>query len=360
MNKEHIDKILTRIYYNPKHSASFSNTARLWTAVRRKISKKTISSWLQQQRTYTLHKPKRNKFKRNEYEVNNIGDLWQADLIDMQAFSSLNKEYKYILAVIDTFSKFSWCEPLKQKTADEIIRAFSNIFKNKTVRVPINLQTDNGKEFVNKRFQNFLKENGVHYFTTNNSETKACIIERYIRTIKSVIFKYFTYMNRNKYINILDKIVIAYNNKKHRSIGMAPSQVNDKNILEVWKNLSKMKLQNIKHPKFNVGDHVRLSKIKRHFTKGYKQNWTEEIFRITSVILRKPVVYKLSDLADEELTGVYYENELQKVILDTNTEYLIDKILRVRRKDDSRLYLIKWKGYPKKFNSWVKEDLIKK
>lgn len=359
MNEQQIDKILTRIYYNPNHHASFSNAERLWLATKKKISKKSISTWLLKQRTYTLHKPKRNKFRRNGYEVNNIGDLWQADLIDMQAFSAINNDYKYILAVVDAFSKYSWCIPLKQKTASEIIAAFSDIFK-KSDRLPVTLQTDRGKEFVNYLVQDFLKRNKINFFTTSNSETKACIVERYIRTIKSVLFKYFTHMNKCRYIHVLDKIVTAYNNKKHRSIGMAPSQVNDKNIVQVWENLNKMKIKHTIKPKYNIGDYVRLSRIKRFFTKGYKQNWTEEIFKIVSVILRKPVVYKVSDLADEELTGTFYENEIQKVILDENTEYLIDKILRVKRNGDSRFYLVKWKGYPESFNSWVREELIKK
>lgn len=360
MSEKYVNKILTSIYYNPKHHASFSNVERLRLATKNKFSKKTISAWLEKQNTYTLHKPKRNRFKRNEYDVNNIGDLWQADLIDLQNISKYNNGYKYILVVIDVFSKFGWCEPIKQKTSSEIVRAFSNIFNNKLKYLPLHIQTDNGREFTNKHFQIFLKQKNIQYFSTNNSETKACIVERYIRTIKSVIFKYFTYTNTYKYIDVLKNIVLAYNNKKHRSIGMPPSHVNDKNILNVWENLNKDKLKNCKKPKYVIGDNVRLSKIKRHFTKGYKPNWTEEVFKITSIILRKPVVYKISDLANEEITGVFYEYELQKVILDKNTENLIDKILRVKRNGDSRSYLVKWKGYPEKFNSWVREELIKK
>lgn len=360
MNNKQINKILTNIYYNPKHHASYSNTERLYIAVSKKISKKVISTWLQQQRTYTLHKPKFSKFIRNKYDVNNIADLWQADLIDMQKFSKRNKGFNYILAVIDTFSKYGWGEPIKRKTASEIIRAFSVILKKKSDRIPCKLQTDNGKEFTNKKFQKFLKENSVQYFSTNNSETKASIAERYIRTIKSIIFKHFTHTNDCEYITILNKILNAYNNRKHRSIGIAPSLVNDGNILFVWNNLNKNNLNNTKKPKYNVGDHVRITKIKQCFTKGYRPNWTEEVFKIKSVILRKPVVYRISDLADEEITGVFYENELQKVILDQNTEYLIDKILSVKRRGNSRLYLVKWKGYPEKFNSWVREALIKK
>lgn len=359
-NEKQIDTVLKRIYYKPNHNASFSNIERLWIASNKKISKKAISEWLLKQMTYTLHKPKRKKYKRNEYDVNNIGDLWQADLIDVQNIAKLNNDYKYILAVIDVFSKYGWCEPLKQKSSKEIIRGFTNIFKNKTDRIPLQLQTDKGREFTNKQFQNFLTKNKVHYFTTNNCETKACIAERYIRTIKTVIYKYFTYTNNCKYINILDDVVLAYNNKKHRSIGMAPKQVSDKNILSVWQNLTKNRIKNSKKPKYIVGDYVRISKIKRYFTKGYKQNWTEEVFKIVSVILRNPVVYKLSDLADEIVTGVFYELEIQKVIIDENTEYLIDKILRVKRNGNSRSYLVKWKGYPEKFNSWVKEALITK
>lgn len=257
-NDNHIDKVLSRIYYNPKHPASFSNVERLWITTKKKFSKRNILTWLQKQMTYTLHKPKTNKFVRNRYDVNNIGDLWQADLIDVKNIAEKNNDYKYILAVIDTFSKFGWCEPLKTKSSADVIEAFSNIFDNKTDRLPLQIQTDNGREFLNKHFQTFLKEKNIHYFTTNNYETKACIVERYIRTIKSVMFKYFTHTNNCKYINVLDKIITSYNNKKHRSIGMAPIKVNDKNIVIVWKNLNKHTLNVSKKPKYNVCDHVRL------------------------------------------------------------------------------------------------------
>ena len=106
-------------------------------------------------------------------------------------------------------------------------------------------------------------------------------------------------------------------------------------------------------PKFKVGDTVRISKEKLRFEKGYEQNWTREIFIISQIIRRNPIVYKVKDLADEEIRGTFYEQELQKVI-DTGY-YPIEKILKQRRKNGKVQYLVKFKDYPEKFNRWVED-----
>lgn len=116
-----------------------------------------------------------------------------------------------------------------------------------------------------------------------------------------------------------------------------------------------------KLPKFKVGDYVRITKHKHTFQKGYESNWSDEIFIITSVILRSPwVVYTLKDLEDESITGTFYEKELQKVTISPTSEYKIDKIIRYRKSGVRKEALVKWKGYPNKFNSWVLLSTIKK
>jgi hypothetical protein len=352
-------ELLKKIYYDPSHPASFSTVEKLYEAVKRKIKKKKILTWLQEQRAYTLHKPKRKRFLRNFYDIDNIDDLWESDLIDFQSLSQYNNGVKFILVVIDVFSKFAWTVPLKNKTSGEIVKAFDKIFKF-TTRRPIRIQTDKGREYNNKKFIAYLKKFNVKYNTTRNEETKACIAERFIRTIKTLIYKYLTSMNSLRYIDVLEKITNSYNKRKHSSIGIEPCNVTEDNILFVYNNLNRKRITNNKKPVCNVGDNVRISLNKHIFSKGYEPNWSEEIFKIDKVILRDPIVYCLKDLAEEAIEGVFYEKEVQKVIINENTNYLVDKILRTRFQNGIREAFVKWRGYANKFNSWIAFSEIKK
>lgn len=306
---------LNELYYNPENSTALSSVKRLTDFLKhtgRSDDLRKSHDWLQSQRAYTLHKSRRLNFRRNKYSLTNIGDFWQADLMDMQSLSRKNKGYKYILAVIDCFSKYGWCVPIKKKQPDDVLTAFKKILDNCRYK-PRNLHTDKGREFINKPFQEFLAHNDIVFYKAIDPATKASICERYIRTMKSLIFKYFTYTGSDKYHDILESLVALYNNRKHRSIGMAPSDVNDSNILEVWRNLNKDNCKR-KEPLLACGNFVRLAKPKGIFDKGYKPAWTEEIFVIKQVIRHTQPVYRIKDLDGNDLTGVFYEPELQKVV----------------------------------------------
>lgn len=275
-----------------------------------------------------------------------------------------NDGVKYLLVVIDCFSKFMFVEPLKKKTTEAVIAAFKNIFQRSDVRCE-RLQTDKGGEFDSKKFREFMKLNNIKFNVTNNPDTKACIAERSLRTLKGKIYKYLTYANTFRYIDVLDAIVHSYNNGYHRSIKMAPADVKADNILQVYKNIEmsqmtnvKKKLKKHKKPKYSVGDYVRITKDKNVFGKGFTPNFTEELFRIKSVALRTPVVYYIEDLDGEEISGTFYEPELQKVIYDEGAAQAIEKIIKQRRRGKSVQYFVKFRGYPNKFNSWVNSSAI--
>ena len=124
-------------FYKPPNPASFSNADKLSKSA--KVSKKIVQKWLENQDSYTLHKQIRKKFQRNKYLVTNIGDLFQADLIDMRSLKEHNDDINYLLSVIDVFSKYVWVKPLRSKTATEVAAAFREIFNDQT---PISIQTD--------------------------------------------------------------------------------------------------------------------------------------------------------------------------------------------------------------------------
>ena len=263
----------------------------------------------------------------------------------MTAFKDYNDGYTFLLLVIDTFSKYGYLIPLKNKKGETVADALKDIFKK---RKPEKLWTDKGREFYNKDVKDL-----VELYSTENEE-KSSIAERWVRTIKEKMWKYFTDNNTYKYIDVLPDLVEDYNNTVHSSTKLTPKEASKKkNEFTVWRNLypDRYKKYNIT-PKFSVGDEVRITKKKKVFEKGYTTRWTEEIFTITEVQNTNPVTYKLTDLQGEEIKGTFYEPELQK------TEQQIFRIEKVIKKEKGRS-LVKWKGYSDKFNSWVdNKDLI--
>ena len=195
---------------------------------------------------------------------------WQADLVDVWRLKKTNDGTAFLLTVIDVFSKRAWCSPLKNKSAVSLVAAFTPMLGNKA---PITLQTDKGSEFSNRALQKLFKEYGVHHFAPHNEETKASIVERFNRTLKTRMWRYFTKKQSVRYVDLLQKSVRSYNNTFHRTIGMTPSEVNTTNQEDVWQRLYGFECVGI--PKYLVGDCLRISKAKRQFKKGYMANWTE-------------------------------------------------------------------------------------
>ena len=294
-----------------------------------------------------LHKPIITKFPKRRVVVNGIDKIWAADLIDMQQLSRYNNNYKYLLTVIDIFSKYGWIVPLKNKTGECVASAFKEIFKS---RKPEKLWVDKGKEFYNKHVKQL-----VDIYSTENEE-KSSVVERWNRTMKKDLYKYFSANSTNKYIDILDQLVAKYNNTKHSSIKMTPVEASKKeNEIRVWRNLNPDhdKLQPRLNPKFNVGDKVRIIRKKSIFDKGFTSNWTEEVFEISSILNTVPMTYKIIDMMGEEIQGSFYERELQR------TKQQLFRIEKVLKKDKTKS-LVKWLGYPDSFNSWVNNKELKK
>ena len=347
-------------YFNPKAPGSFAGIQSFENALKDKkikFNSKDVKKWLLDQSEYTLHKPIRKKFPRNRIIVYGIDDTFQADLIDLQNISDQNDNFKYLLCVIDVFSKRAWVFPLKNKTGQSIIDSFKIIFQK---NIPKRIHTDDGQEFINKACQAYFKKLDINFYTLK-SEMKASIVERFNRTIKEKMWRYFTHANDKRYIDVLDDIVSSYNNSYHRSIKMKPSQVNKKNQDKVFLNLygfdpNKIDDSNYKQIKINfkVGDKVRISKYKNIFAKGYTPNWTEEIFEIDKILYRDQPVYIIKDYDGEIIKGVFYDKELQKVLKTDNSYEII--ILDTRKRKGRTEYLVKWKGYPDKFNKWVDQS----
>ena len=314
-----------------------------------------MSSDWSQQLAEELHKPITRNFRKRRVISHSIDKIWAADLVEMKKYSKWNKGIKYLLMVIDVFSKYGWIVPLKEKKTESVSLAFDHIFK-KSKRKPEKLWTDKGSEFISKHFKDFLKRNNIMLYHTQNEE-KSSVVERWNRTMKNKMWKMFSANNSTIYWDKLDKLVDDYNNRKHSRIKMSPSEASKtENEKQVFVNLYEDEIfLKPGKPKFSIGDKVSLSKYKRKvFDKGYTPNWTEEVFVVDKVNLTKPITYNVIDLLGEKVEGSFYEKELQKAKQQT---FRIEKV--VRRDNKKKKALVKWKGYSNKFNSWVDfKDLV--
>ena len=329
--------MMASTYYNP--------VGKGFTAKKKRLERQANDQLAEE-----LHKPVRKKFTKRRVMVSKIDEIWAADLVDMQNISRDNKGYKYLLTVIDVFSKYGWIQPLKSKTGVEVENAFKNIFAEG--RVPEKLWVDKGKEFYNQHVKKLLNKLNIEMYSTENEE-KSSVVERWNRTMKNKMYKYFTANMTRTYIDVLPEMVEKYNNTKHRSIGMNPveaskSKNSDKVYLNLYKNMPKKT-----EPKFKVGDKVRITKKKSIFDKGYTSNWTKELFIITEIQDTNPPTYKIQDMNGEEIQGTFYEQELQK---SKQEIFRIEKIIRSRMKNGKKEIFVKWEGYNKSFNSWIPFD----
>ena len=355
--KKSTDAYLSRVYESPDHPASFSGLDKLYRIAKKKfpsITRNEIKQWAENNLSYSLHKPSRRNFKRNKIYAPEIDSLWEADLAFVQDLAKENDGVNYLLVVIDVFSKFLWVRPMKNKNARSLVQAFDSILSEK--RKPEKLRTDKGTEFINESFQQYLKKQGIQFYTATN-EPKAAVVERVNRTLKSKLYRYFKGVNSLRYIDVLQDIVDSYNNTYHRSIGRSPATVSLLNVGQVRSKLyGKIERSKPKRFKFKVGDHVRLSLRKRLFKKGYKMNWTEEIFQIVNRLPRTPVVYEVRDLLERPIEGVFYEKELQKV--ERPDIFRVEKVLKKRLRKKKEEYLVRWSGYNSDFDSWLQSTDI--
>lgn len=350
---------LHNIYYDPSHSGSFGGVEKLYRAVRKEgkyvLSKTKIKKWLESQETFGLHRQINRSTRRRRIIAPFIDYQWEGDTCWMASFAKDNDDYKYFLLLIDVFSKFVWTVPLKSTKGTEMVIALKSILDHK--RSPYKLRTDQGSEFKNRYVGHLLKEKGIDHFFSQNVQ-KSSVAERAIKSLKSKISRYMSQHQTHRWIDILQSITQSYNSTYHRSIKMTPRSITKRDEVRLWK--LQYPPQEMRNPspsfKFNLGDTVRISHIRRPFVREYDEKWTNEYFIIESKVIKEGIpVYTLKDTLGDEVTGTFHESELNKVRVNQNTTYRIDKI--VKRRGDQ--VLVQWVGWPKKFNSWIARGSLK-
>ena len=170
----------------------------------------------------------------------------------MQLIRKFNKGIRFLLCVIDIYSKYTWVVPFKDKKGATVINAFQNVLDKSDCK-PSRISVDRGSGFYNNSFKKWLKDNNIETYSTHN-EGKSVVAERFVRTLKNKIYNHMTAVSKNVYIVKLDDIVNEYNNAFHRTINMKPVDVKDDAYIDSSKEV------NDKDPKFKIGDQVKIWK----------------------------------------------------------------------------------------------------
>ena len=303
------------IFHDLNNPAAYSSLQNIYREVKKKrpdATLKQVRALLEADPAFTRHKPFRRKFLRNRVIATSMDSDWQMDLCDMRSLKTRNSGYTYILTVIDVLSKFGWAVPIKKKTCDAVVAAMEKIFES-TDRRPQRVFHDRGKEFMGAPFKEFLKKHGIKQIYSTNDTTKASLAERYNRTLKTRLWKYFTHTGKKRYVEVLPKLADAINKTKHRATKMAPIDVNYDNQFEVWDRLYKKDLELKSEFRFEIGDLVRVPVKHTVFKKGYEANFSADVYQIVDRIARIPPVYMVADKNGKKVRQKFYEHELAKV-----------------------------------------------
>ncbi len=316
-NPRLVESILRQIYYDPRHPAGFSSVQKLYQAARKRIKNlqmADVKKWLASQSTYVLHKSVKLRFPRRKVLVRGPKYQFQADLMDLQNRKVNNEGAKYLLTMIDCFSRLATAIPMKYKSAVKTKEALKKAFKD--LGVPKKLQTDRGTEFYNATVSKYLKEKKIIHFSTHQLDTKAQMVERFNRTLRLKIDKYLFANSKSTYIASLKDILHAYNHSKHSAFQniYAPAEVNPKNSKKIYNLLYGNYLKKVgKSFKYKVGDVVVLSVQKKYLIKTSK-TFSPTKYIIFERVITFPPTYRIKNLETNEIKpGTFYEDQLQLV-----------------------------------------------
>ena len=295
---------------SPSDPAAFGSVKNLVKASGLPRSK--VLAYLQSSSTYTKFRATKRKFARLPVVSLGINHIWSLDVAYMEKLANFNNGNKYLLLAVDTLSRKIWVQPMLNKTAAAAKAAFEKMLNFETMQFPIKLWVDQGKEFRGE-FLKFCNDNDIEVYSTF-SETKSCMAERYIWTLKTILYKFFEEHRTFKYVHLLPKFASLVNRRYNRAIGMPAANVTAKDVPKLIALQFEKSKTRPQKPQFEVGDRVRIALKNMPFRKGYKQQYTNEVFKVHQVCKPKKTglatTYRLEDIKGEPILGRFYTAEL--------------------------------------------------
>lgn len=364
-----MNEYLSRIFYDPSDPASFGTVRTLYSRAKEDgyhFKYKDIKNWLEGEETYTLFQPSKKRPETPRVIVSDKHYQYDIDTMNMSKWSKQNDKYAYILVIIDIFTRASWVNPLYTLQGKEVAHALEVQFKKAKPSV---VRTDAGSEFVNTHVKHLFHREGIRHWITRNNLTKANFAERLIKTLKTRMVKTLFTNQTHRWIDILQDVNTAYNHAVHRSIGVSPFEaLKTSDKVTLWQNQyslrekkkTKFSQRKPSVPKnifnFKKNDVVRLVKLKKSFSRAYDEQNTHELFRIVDRKSQNGISqYQIKSWDNELIDGLFYDEELVKVQVNPETKFKVEKIIRKQKRQGQKGYIVRWLGWPVRYDSWVSE-----
>ena len=312
-------------------------------------SRRQIASWLKQQEINQLYHPSKGKPKEIKSSMTTPGKILGMDLVDVQKFQV--RGYKYLLNAIDICSRYLYSVALKNKTDTEVLNGFKKIYNKSKIRA---VRSDNGSEFINDKFTDYLKKNGIKQILGEASKPQSNgMIERANATIKELIQKALEINENFDWVKNLNKLIENINNSQHSITGFTPNDIqkayksNDKIVLDsAYDKELKKKKSNISREVFEVGDTVRLYRP----SNKTRQSWSDEVYEIIRVYKPKKS-YSVYEYKVEGFPDRFKEEELLKVVGEPQNKimrvekFVISKLIKPVIQNNKVYYEVKWKNH---------------
>ena len=367
------DNLIASIYSDPRYQGGLSSVDKLFAAVRERdprVTRDEVKNWLRGQFSYTLHHQARRTWDRNKIIVDGPHIQCQIDIADMSPYKGENRGYRYILTMIDCFSRFGLAEPMMTKTAKETADVLGRMID----RYPIQqCQADRGREWYNQLVRQKLAFKGTFLFYTHNQDIKCSEVERFNQSIKRKVFRLFTLRGNRNWVDHLQDIIHGYNNTIHRTIKMKPADVTEDDKERLFKLMydgfedrtelyNHMLTQPLGKSPFKVGDIVKLRYYLPPLEHSYLPNYDDRYFKIARIVRGYPyarykLIYWEKDKSGQDIPfeGSFYAQELQHV---NHGEYRIE-VKERRGRGSTAQALVHYLGYPKSFDAWVPASQVR-
>lgn len=358
---------IIQLYKTPGHPIAFSNPRTAYEFFNGRFPLKLFKDAYESIHSYSLHREFKKPKQTNPFYSIQRRTNFQADLIDISELKKTNDNVRFLMLIIDIFSRKIWLIPMVNKTAAASVEAWEQWVDS--IENDSNPQktifTDRGGEFTAQAVKDFFDSHNMKH-SVSKSVNKAAIAERSIKTIEVLIYKYLTDSGESRYIDKLAAIIHSYNNRVHRSIHpFTPNQADLKENEKKVRSIQLRRFSNInekrRKPKYKIGDVVRIKSYAQRpsrATRAYAKQFNDELFKIQDINVRMPIpMYFLESMDSGELIeGGFYANELSPIRSNT---FKIEKILKRRGRGENEEVLVRWKYFSNRWDSWVKASEIR-
>lgn len=356
--REHMESI----YYDPGHVAGYASANDLYKFLKKEglyvISRKEVDEFLQSSEVHTTHLEK--KRAKHWYGVTTPGPGYMVD-IDTGYFDLGKGPYKYVIIGIDTFNRKAVARPVKDLKAGTVKTALMEMLDEYGYDVA-KVRGDAGSEFKNKTVQSALQKRGIQYIRSFPPH-KSNYAERILRFLKRKLYMAAQHSGDSRWDRNLQAVISSYNSRFHTALGMSPDQVTADNIAEVRLKLKNKRLRNMPPPKpyaYDIHDRVRVNYDRVPFRKNFLEQNSTIVYFVTSRYKKANIArYTLKDQLGRAVPGSFVEQQLVRVIVNDDTVYRVEKILKYKNINGVRHALVKWYNYSSRYNSYLPASQVK-